>query len=288
MSEAELLGLAAALESRSSHPVARAVLRHASGLGVVPAQVEAAQARPGLGASGRIRGVTHHIGNLRFLEETGNVARTPELEEALARHGQSAGTMVLVWTAEKALGCLTVTDEVRPQAKAAVAELAGLGVDPVVMLTGDNAAAAAPIAREAGLTRYAADLMPEDKTRVVEELVASGRRVAMVGDGVNDAPALAAAHLGVAMGSIGTDAAIETADVALMSDDLSKLPWLIRHSRRTLRIIRANIWFALGLKAVFLVLAVLQMATLWTAILADLGASLAVIFNGLRLLRIKR
>jgi len=161
-------------------------------------------------------------------------------------------------------------------------------VDAIVMLTGDNARTAAKIAAQTGVTGYRSDLMPEDKTRVVEELVASGRRVGMVGDGVNDAPALAASSLGIAMGSIGTDVAIETADVALMSDDLSKLPWLIRHSRRTLGVIKANIWFALGIKAVFLAMAVFQVATLWTAILADLGTSLLVIFNGLRLLRIRR
>jgi Cd2+/Zn2+-exporting ATPase len=241
-----------------------------------------------LGAQGRIREATYFIGNPRFLAETGSVARTDELEQAIDRHAQSAGTFVLVWTEEKVLGCLTVEDRVRPQSRDALKELALLGVDTIVMLTGDNAKTAAKIATETGVTQYRSDLMPEDKTRVVTELVASGKLVGMVGDGVNDAPALAASHLGIAMGSIGTDVAIETADVALMSDDLSKLPWLIRHSRRTMGTIKANIWFALGVKAVFLLLAVFQMATLWTAILADLGSSLLVIFNGLRLLQIKR
>jgi len=181
-----------------------------------------------------------------------------------------------------------VEDKVRLQSRDALSELKSLGVDTIVMLTGDNSRTAEKIASETGVTQYRSDLMPEDKTSVVAELAASGKRVGMVGDGVNDAPAMAASHLGIAMGSIGTDVAIETADVALMSDDLSKLPWLIRHSRRTLRVIKANIWFALGVKAVFLVLAVFQVATLWTAILADLGTSLLVIFNGLQLLRIKR
>ncbi|MFP5238761.1 MAG: heavy metal translocating P-type ATPase, partial [Acidobacteriota bacterium] len=286
-SEGELLGIAAALEARSSHPVARAVMRHAALMGVAPLPVEEDQARPGLGAQGRIEGAMYAIGNLRFLEESGHAARTPEFEAARERHQRSAGTVVFVWSDTRVLGCITVEDKVRPQSREALAALGEAGVDTIVMLTGDNAATAEKIAREAGVAQFRADLMPEDKTRVVEELVASGKRVAMVGDGVNDAPALAAAHLGIAMGSIGTDVAIETADVALMSDDLAKLPWLIRHSRRTMGIIKANIWFALGVKAVFLLMAALQMATLWTAILADMGTSLFVIFNGLRLLRIK-
>jgi Cd2+/Zn2+-exporting ATPase len=288
ISESELLGVAAALESRSSHPVGQAIMRHASSIEAPLVHVEDAQARPGLGAQGRIRETTYFIGNPRFLAETGIVARTDELEQAIDRHAQSAGTFVLVWSEEKVLGCLTVEDRVRSQSRDALKELALLGVDTIVMLTGDNAKTAAKIAAETGVTQYRSDLMPEDKTRVVTELVASGKLVGMVGDGVNDAPALAASHLGIAMGSIGTDVAIETADVALMSDDLSKIPWLIRHSRRTMGTIKANIWFALGVKAVFLLLAVFQMATLWTAILADLGSSLLVIFNGLRLLQIKR
>lgn len=283
--EATLLGIAAALESRSSHPLARAIVRHAASIGAAPVPVEEAQARPGLGAQGRIQGQDYFIGNRKFLGEFGSVLQPQELALVLARHERSAGTSILVWDRDKVLGSLLLEDRVRPQSKTALAELKALGVGTIVMLSGDNARTAQRIAEETGVTEFRADLLPEDKTRAVEELVQSGKRVAMVGDGINDAPALAASHLGIAMGAIGTDVAIETADVALMSDDLSKLPWLIRHSRRTLGIIKANIAFALGIKAIFLLLAVFQVATLWTAILADMGSSLLVIFNGLRLLR---
>jgi Zn2+/Cd2+-exporting ATPase len=154
------------------------------------------------------------------------------------------------------------------------------------MLTGDNEATAQVIARETGMDDFRAELLPADKVAAVEALVTRYGSVAMVGDGVNDAPALARATLGVAMGAVGTDAAIETADIALMSDDLERLSWLIRHSRRTLAVIRQNIIFALAVKAIFVLLTFAGYATLWSAIAADTGASLLVIFNGLRLLKI--
>jgi Cd2+/Zn2+-exporting ATPase len=286
-SEAELLRIAAALESRSSHPVARAVLEHAAQRGVTPGAVEDARSRPGLGASGRIDGVAYHIGNMRYLASADGPV-LPDAEQSLpADIEQSAGTVVAVWNRGAVLGFLSVEDTVRPQARAALDQLKAAGIGTILMLTGDSRRSAEKIARETGVTEVRAELLPEDKTRAVAELADSGRRVAMVGDGVNDAPALASSHLGVAMGAIGTDAAIETADVALMGDDLAKLPWLIRHSRRTMGVIKANIAFALGIKAVFLLMALLQVATLWTAVLADLGTSLLVIFNGLRLLRVK-
>jgi len=162
------------------------------------------------------------------------------------------------------------------------------GVERVVMLTGDNEGTARAVTKVTGVDDYKAELLPEDKARAVESLVSELSQVAMVGDGVNDAPAMATATFGVAMVAVGTDAAVETADIALMSDDLSRLPWLIRHSQGTLRIIKQNIWFALGLKLAFMGLAVLGMATLWMAIAADMGASLLVIFNSLRLLRQSR
>jgi len=289
LDEKALLCIAAALESKSNHPIAAAILQHATAMGIAPVEVTEAQTRPGLGAQGRIQGTSYYIGNLRFLEEAdatkGHVRRIATI--AQAEQEQRPGTMVFVWSPTAVLGCITVEDIIRPQSRHALAELKEAGITSIVMLTGDHAGAASTIAKASGVTQYFANLLPEDKTQAIAALVAAGKKVAMVGDGVNDAPAMALSHLGVAMGSIGTDVAIETADVALMSDDLTKLPWLIRHSRRTLRIIKANIAFSLGIKAIFLLLATLQLASLWTAILADLGTSIFVIFNGLRLLRIK-
>jgi Cd2+/Zn2+-exporting ATPase len=155
----------------------------------------------------------------------------------------------------------------------------------VALLTGDNAGTAEAVARAAGIDDVRAGLLPEDKLRAVEAFVRDTGRTAMIGDGINDAPALAAATLGIAMGAAGSDAAIETADIALMSDDLAKVPWLMRHARRTLRVIRQNIFFALGVKVLFIVLTLMNRGTLWMAIAADMGASLLVILNALRLLR---
>jgi len=283
--EGELLRVAAALESRSSHPLAKAVLNHAAQRGIIPAQVDDAQSRPGLGASGNIDSIRHYIGNMRYLAECGMAAQTDNTLQL--QDEQDSGTVVAVWNEKAVLGYLIIEDTVRPQAKLVIAALKDAGIRDVLMLTGDTQRSAEKIAREVGVTIVRADLLPEDKTNLVTELTRTGRRVAMVGDGVNDAPALAASHLGVAMGAIGTDVAIETADVALMADDLGKLPWLIHHSRRTMNIIKANIAIALGIKIVFLIMAIMQFATLWTAVLADLGTSLFVIFNGLRLLRIR-
>ena len=160
-----------------------------------------------------------------------------------------------------------------------------VGIERLVMLTGDNHATAEAVARQIGIDEFQAELMPEDKVAAIANLVNEFGEVGMVGDGVNDAPALARATVGIAMGAAGSDAAIETADIALMSDDLSKLAWLVRHSRRTLRVIRQNIVFALGVKALFVVLTFAGLASLWAAIAADTGASLLVILNGLRLLQ---
>jgi Cd2+/Zn2+-exporting ATPase len=174
---------------------------------------------------------------------------------------------------------------VRPEARAAVAELGRMGIEATVMLTGDNRETAAAIASETGISEVHAELLPDEKVAAIGQLVARYGQVAMVGDGINDAPALASASLAIAMGGGGSDAAIETADIALLSDDLSRLPWLVGHSRRTLAVIRQNIAFALAVKALFVGLTFFGSASLWAAIAADMGASLLVVGNALRLLR---
>jgi Cd2+/Zn2+-exporting ATPase len=184
-------------------------------------------------------------------------------------------------------GILSIADAIRPETRAALQALKDSGIQHLVMLTGDNEGTAHAIAEEAGVNEVHADLLPEDKVAVVESLVSGYQHVAMIGDGVNDAPAMGRATLGIAMGAVGSDAAIETADIALMSDDLAKLPWLINHARRTLSVIRQNIIFALLVKAIFVIFTFGGLASLWAAIAADMGTSLLVTTNGLRLLRAK-
>ena len=196
-------------------------------------------------------------------------------------------TVVVVGDETHVCGLIALADRVRPQAAAAVQAMRDQGIERVVMLTGDNHATANAIAREAGVDEVHAELLPADKVQAVEALVARYGAVAMLGDGINDAPAMARATVGIAMGAAGSDAAIETADVALMSDDLSKVAWLVGHSRRALSIIRQNIVLSLSVKAAFVALTFLGHASLWAAIAADMGASLLVIFNGLRLLRVR-
>ncbi len=281
--EAELLARAAALEARSTHPLARAILHHAELRGISPTPAADVQVLKGKGLTGIFDGEKFWLGSHRYVVERGQDA--PEVAaqaEALEGDGK---TVVVIGNARHVCGLIAVADTIRAEAREVVRELHGAGIAHVVMLTGDNRVTAEAIAREVGIDEVYAELLPEDKVRKVEELVARYGTVAMVGDGVNDAPALACANLGIAMGAIGSDAAIETADVALMTDDISKLPWLVRHSKRTLAIIRQNIVFSLGVKAVFMVLTFAGFATLWGAIAADVGASLLVVVNALRLLR---
>ena len=185
------------------------------------------------------------------------------------------------------LGMIAIADQIRPEARDAIRTLRDWGIRRTIMLTGDNEGTARAVAEQLGLDEYRAELLPEHKVEVVRELEARGERVAFVGDGVNDAPALAAATVGVAMGAAGTDVALETADIALMGDDLSKLSFAIQLSHETLRIIKQNIAVSIAVKGVFLVLAVGGWATLWMAVAADMGASLLVVANGLRALRIR-
>ena len=194
---------------------------------------------------------------------------------------------MLLSNEKEPIGIIAIADKVRPEARDSIAALRKSGVRRILMLTGDNIGTARAVADQLGIDEFHAELLPDDKVRIVRELEASGERVAFVGDGVNDAPALATATVGLAMGAAGTDVALETADIALMGDDLTRLPFALGLSRRTLRIIKQNIWFSIAIKGVFLVLALFGWATLWMAVASDMGASLLVIANGLRALRVR-
>ena len=278
LDDAEILRIAASIEARSEHPVAHAIVTAHHG---PIADVDGFEAITGRGVRASVDGVTYTLGNHRLVEETG--VCTPDLEQLLERLEREAKTAIVLMNAEP-LAILAVADTLRPTARQAVADLTALGVS-TVMLTGDNQRTATAIATEAGISDARGDLLPDDKLRIVTELVAAGGHVGMVGDGVNDAPALARADLGIAMGAAGTDTAIETADIALMDDDPRKIAETIRISTHTAHVLWQNITVALGVKAVFFVLTMTGTASLWLAVLADMGASLVVIANGLRLLR---
>lgn len=281
--EKELLEIAASLEAQSDHPIARAILQQAKDMGAKPSPVESFQIIQGKGAEGLYKERLFWIGSHRMLHE--RTDDPPELHEQAEELEAQGHTIVFIGNDDHICGLISVADPLRKETASAIAALKQTGIEKVLMLTGDNTGTARAIALQSGVDEYKAELLPADKTEQVEALVQSGKRIAMVGDGINDAPALAVASLGIAMGAAGSDAAIETADIALMSDDLNKLSWLVHHSRRTLSIIKQNISFALGLKLLFIILALGGVATLWMAIAADAGASLLVIFNGLRLLR---
>jgi Cd2+/Zn2+-exporting ATPase len=281
--EQEVLTRAAALEADSSHPLALAVLEEAERQDLTYGRAESVTASSGKGAEGDIDGRRFWIGSHRLMEEKG--AETPEFHRLASEMEDAGHSLIAVGNESHICGLLGVADGIREGTKGMLEELRALGISELVMLTGDNEGTARAVAGAIGLEEYRAELLPAEKVSVVADMRRRFGSVAMVGDGVNDSPALATATAGIAMGAAGTHAAIETADIALMSDDLAKLPWLIRHSRRVLRVIRQNIVFSLAVKAIFITLAVLGMATLWMAIAADMGASLLVVANGLRLLR---
>lgn len=279
-----LLEVAAAVEARSEHPLARAVAHAGREARNGSAQLEAEDftALPGLGARARIGQETVYVGSPRLFNE-GHISLdgvTPTLE-SLNKQGDTA---ILVGSRHGVSGVIGLADNLRAEAKSAVQRLKQAGIEHIIMLTGDNPRTAATIARQVGIDDYYADLLPAEKVGAVKSMVERYGSVAMVGDGINDAPALATASVGIAMGVAGTDAALEVADVALMSDDLSRLAYAALLSRKTLRIIKANIGASLAVKALALALAVLGVLPLWGAILADMGVSLLVTLNGMRLL----
>lgn len=281
---AEILRLAAAVERYSEHPLGRAVVRaaEAEGLTTSASRVVAPRAWPGRGIAAKVDGVSVVIGNPRLIgDEIASEDVTPQLT-ALEQAGQ---TPVLVAADGQLIGIIGLADQPRPGVYDDVQAVRRAGVAETVMLTGDRRAVAEAVASETGVDTVLPELLPEHKVRAVEKLLEEHGTVGMVGDGINDAPALARATVGIAMGAAGSDTALETADIALMGDDLSKVAHTIRLSRATRRIIMQNVVLALGIKLIFLGLAAVGIATLWEAVFADVGASLIVIANGMRLLR---
>ncbi len=276
-----VLRIASSLAGRSDHPVSKAI---ALGLQEPPRDVQGFAAEVGRGVRGELDGQSFVLGNHRWIEERGQC--TPELETRMQAHEAQGRTVTLLADTQGVLALFAVADTTKATSREAIAELKALGIG-TVMLTGDNPATARHIADQVGITEVRANLLPQDKLGTIEALGQQGA-VAMVGDGINDGPALSAAHIGFGMGGAGSDTAMEAADVLIMNDDLRKVPETIRLSQRTHAVLWQNIALALGIKLVFLVMAVFDNASMWMAVFADMGASLLVVFNGLRLLRPSR
>ncbi|MDT3312574.1 heavy metal translocating P-type ATPase [Pseudomonas sp. rhizo66] len=274
--------IAAALAARSDHPVSLAIANAAVDKNFAALSVDNFEALGGRGVKGEINGQTYHLGNHRLVEELSLCS--PALEEKLFALEKQGKSVVLLLDSSGPLALFAVADTVKETSREAIRQLHALGVK-TLMLTGDNVHTAQAIAAQVGIDQAKGDLLPTDKLQAIEDLYKQGHRVGMVGDGINDAPALARAEIGFAMAAAGTDTAIETADVALMDDDLRKIPAFISLSRNTASILKQNIALALVIKAIFLGVTFAGLATMWMAVFADMGVSLLVVFNGLRLLR---
>jgi Cd2+/Zn2+-exporting ATPase len=285
VSEETVVSIARTLEEQSKHPIAQAVVQYAVEKNIPPQQGAGSRAIVGKGVQASIDGIDYFAGNVKLFQDL-KVSLEPV--QALVTSLQSDGhSIVLVGTRNTLLGMIAVADTLRDVAVAAVTKLKAAGVRELIMVTGDNEGTAKNISAQAGMTRYYADLLPEQKVDVVKRMKQEGYKIAMVGDGMNDAPALATADLGIAMGGAGTDTAMETADIVLMADHLEKLPHTIRLSRQAMRIIKQNIVFSLAIKFVALALIFPGWLTLWLAVLSDTGAAILVILNSMRLLTLK-
>ena len=285
ISEVELLSLALTLEEYSTHPIAKAITNY-----VVERNIEKKMGSDfknivGKGVQAKIGDTIYFAGNVKLFEELGvPLNKLIQSIHEMQNHGK---TVVIIGTEKQILGIISVSDKIRSSTVSTLNLLKQNSVNQTVMLTGDNVGAAKMIAAEANVGRYFANLLPEDKVSAIQKLQNEGYTVAMVGDGINDAPALATANLGIAMGGIGTDTAMETADIVLMADNLDKLPHTIKLSKKALMIIKQNIIFSIIIKVIALVLIFPGWLTLWLAVLSDTGAALIVILNSLRLLRTK-
>ncbi|MEH7381069.1 heavy metal translocating P-type ATPase [Bacillus sp. JJ1533] len=283
--EDELLSIALTLEEYSTHPIAKTIVEYANNKGIRSKNGESFKNIVGKGVQATIDGDIYYAGNARLFEEM-NILLGSVIAEVEELQGKG-NTVVIIGSQQDILGIISVADTVRTTAVKALNGLKKVGVNQVIMLTGDNEGTAKMISKEANVNRYFSELLPEDKVDAIKKLQHEGHKVAMVGDGINDAPALATADLGIAMGGAGTDTAMETADIVLMADNLEKLPHTIKLSRKALSIIKQNIWFSLIVKFVALVLIFPGYLTLWLAVLSDTGAAIIVILNALRLLKVK-
>ncbi|QBK26383.1 heavy metal translocating P-type ATPase [Ureibacillus thermophilus] len=287
--ENELMTITAAIEKGSQHPLASAIIRKAEedGLNFNDVSVEEFQSITGKGVKAKVNNAMYYVGSPGLFEELLPNGIQSEIKEQITTLQIQGKTVMALGTEKEILALIAVADEIRESSKEVIRKLHQVGIEKTVMLTGDNQRTAEAIGKQVGVSDIKADLLPEDKLNFIKELRDKYRSVAMVGDGVNDAPALAASTVGVAMGGAGTDTALETADIVLMSDDLSKLPYTIKLSRKALAIIKQNITFSLGIKALALLLIVPGWLTLWLAIFADMGATLIVTLNSMRLLNVK-
>ncbi|MGF7031576.1 Cd2+/Zn2+-exporting ATPase [Paenibacillus mucilaginosus] len=284
--EEEVVSIARTIEEHSRHPIASAIMEYAKEQQVRPLSGESYQAIAGKGAQASINGKPYFAGNARLFQEDLHLSLAP-IAAILSELQRSGNTLVMIGTDQELLGIIAVSDTIRPVTAAAISKLKAAGIRQTVMLTGDHEGTAAKISKQAGVDRYLAGLLPEDKVEGLRQLQHEGYKIAMVGDGINDAPALASADLGIAMGGAGTDTAMETADIVLMADNLERLPYTVELSRKALAIIKQNIWFSLIVKAAALLLIFPGWLTLWIAVLSDTGAALIVILNSMRLLRMK-
>ena len=285
----ELMSIVSALENRSQHPLASAIIKKADSINADYNNIviNHFSSITGRGIQGDMNNETYYIGSPALFTELNTPNFNSELQQevtALQEHGK---TVMLAGTSDKVLALIAVADEVRETSKRVIQKLHEVGIDKTVMLTGDNQSTAKAIAEHVGVSDVQSELMPEDKLNAINKLKEKYKHVGMVGDGVNDAPALAASTVGIAMGGAGTDTALETADVALMGDDLQKLPFTVKLSRKTLNIIKANITFAIAIKVLALLLVIPGWLTLWIAILSDMGATILVALNSLRLIKVK-
>lgn len=285
----QLLKIIAALENKSQHPLAAAIIKKSqeSGVDFENVEVEEFLSVTGKGIKGKIEGVMYFLGSPGFIEQVFQNKINKDTMDVILNLQNSGKTVMVASEKDKVIALIAVADEVRETSKNVIEKLHKLGIQKTIMLTGDNQGTANAIGEQIGVTNIEADLLPQDKLAFIKKLREEYRKVAMVGDGVNDAPALAASTVGIAMGGAGTDTALETADIALMGDDLTKLPFAVKLSRKALMIIKQNITFSLGIKLLALLLVIPGLLTLWIAIFADMGATLLVTLNSLRLLRLK-